>query len=383
MMGAYPPFFRNIQKGIFKSRLNRFIVECTIEDKTVSAYLPNSGRLWELLLPGRTLYLTQHITSERNTSYTVAAVEKDGMPVMLHTHLTNTVVQRLIEQNKIRGLEGASILKWEAAFGSSRFDFLIQKKGRKMALEVKSCTLFGKNIAMFPDAPTARGSKHLTNLAELSKIGIKGGILFLIHYPHARFFIPDYHTDPVFTQNLCTVRNNILIKAIAVGWRKDLTLCPDVKEIEIPWRLIEKESIDSGSYIIVFFLKKNLKLHIGSLGEVRFKKGYYLYVGSAKTNLTKRIRRHQRKRKNLFWHIDYLRDRANFCMALPIRASEYLECSIARTLRDITERSISGFGASDCSCKSHLFGMSYDPLKSLAFIEALHYYRIGRLEEKL
>lgn len=143
---------------------------------------------------------------------------------------------------------------------------------------------------------------------------------------------------------------------------------------------IEKESKDSGSYIIILYVKKDISLNIGNIGTLRFNRGYYLYVGSAKTNLTKRIERHKRKRKRLFWHIDYLRDKAEFCTALPMRASTHLECRIAETLSGITDWSVSGFGSSDCSCKTHLFGMHKDPITSATFIEALLYYRIDRLE---
>lgn len=153
-----------------------------------------------------------------------------------------------------------------------------------------------------------------------------------------------------------------------------------------PWRgdIRRSHTIkNSGSYIIILCITRDIRIRIGRLGILKFKKGYYLYVGSAKTNLTKRIERHKRKRKRFFWHIDYLRNKAKFCTALPIRTSATLECPIANRLREITDWSIPGFGSSDCSCETHLFGMHKDPIKSTAFIETLLYYRIDRLEEKL
>ncbi|MBI5747196.1 MAG: GIY-YIG nuclease family protein [Nitrospirae bacterium] len=140
---------------------------------------------------------------------------------------------------------------------------------------------------------------------------------------------------------------------------------------------------DSGSYIIILYVKKAIIVDVGKIGRIDFKKGYYLYVGSAKTNLAKRIERHKRRRKRLFWHVDYLRKEADFFAALPILSSVPLECHIAKRLKGIADWTIDRFGSSDCSCETHLFGMHEDPLKSSAFIDALLYYGIDQFEEHL
>ncbi len=140
---------------------------------------------------------------------------------------------------------------------------------------------------------------------------------------------------------------------------------------------------DSGSYIIILYVKKAIIVNIGKIGRIDFKKGYYLYVGSAKTNLAKRIERHKRRKKKIFWHIDYLRDKAEFYASIPILSIVHLECHIADRLKGIADWTIDRFGSSDCSCETHLFGMHEDPLKSSAFIDALLYYGIDRREELL
>ncbi len=147
--------------------------------------------------------------------------------------------------------------------------------------------------------------------------------------------------------------------------------------------MIEREARDIGSYIIILNLKNTQRISIGELVETTFEKGYYLYVGSARKNLTRRIQRHRRKRKKLFWHIDYLGQIADFHLALPVRSSADLECDIARRLKTISDWSISEFGVSDCSCETHLFGMCSNPIFSPAFIEILQHFRIGRLESEL
>jgi sugar fermentation stimulation protein A len=119
------------------------------------------------------------------------------------------------------------------------------------------------------------------------------------------------------------------------------------------------------------------------MGEVRFQQGYYLYVGSARVNLTGRIERHRRMSKKHRWHIDYLRAAADFHAALPIRASADLECDVASALKNIADWNIPGFGSPDCTCESHLLGMAEDPVHTRTFIRLLQYFRMDRLEKLL
>jgi len=376
--------FHFVQEALFLKRPNRFIVECLMGGKKVRAYLPNPGRLWELLLPHSKIYVTPNRPDpDKSTDYTCVAVERDGVPVMLHTHHTNTVVRHLLEQGLIPGLRKYTIVKQEITMGSSRFDFLLEKGKKKFILEVKSCTLFGKRIAMFPDAVTARGRRHVMELSELTSKGFECGVLFVVHSPSARYFMPEHHTDLAFAETLYAVKDTIMVKAISVGWGNDLTLSYKIKNLKIPWNLGTREAHDCGDYILILNLKTARKIDIGRLGEKKFPKGCYCYVGSARKHLTKRIERHQRTRKNLHWHIDYLRNSAEFVAALPVRSSDYLECEIADALSHIGTLAVPGFGSSDCSCSSHLFRMEENPFRSPKFIELLQYFRIDRLEKKL
>jgi sugar fermentation stimulation protein A len=371
-----------IEQAQFVSRPNRFVVQCVCDEKIITAYLPNPGRLWELLMPRCTLYLRRN-TSAPKIPYTVMAVKKDGIPVMLHTHLTNDVVETLLRKRLVPGLENAEIIRREATFGDSRFDFLLQREGSEFVLEVKSCTLFHDRLAMFPDAVTQRGSRHLRGLLELQRKGVAAGALFVVQWPRAQYFMPEYHTDFEFSKVFLKCRDTIFMKAIGLTWQRDLSLDDHIKELAIPWETIERKTHDSGCYIVILRLEKETEITVGELGNIVFRKGYYLYAGSAKKALTKRLERHQRLRKNLFWHIDYLREKASFYKGLPIRTSEDIECALAAGIQKMTDWSIRGFGCSDCSCKSHLFGMNEDPVKSPAFIEMLYNYRIKTVEDEL
>ena len=106
-----------------------------------------------------------------------------------------------------------------------------------------------------------------------------------------------------------------------------------------------------------------LRVEIGALGELPFPKGLYAYVGSAQNNLELRVKRHQRKNKRLFWHIDYLlNNEAAKIVAVYFSAQKKTEeCSVARMIEAMGTLPVRGFGCSDCTCESHLFlGKSFE-----------------------
>lgn len=357
-------------KALFVKRLNRFVIECLINGKKIRAYLPNPGRLWELLLPERTLYLKKE---GKKLNYTVWATEKKGEIICLHTLFTNTVVEEILKKGFIHELKNYTIKAKEIRFGHHRIDFLLGNDFNSFPLEVKSCTLFNEGIAMFPDAVTQRGKKHLETLSIN-----KGGILFIVHSPSAKYFLPDFHTDPEFSETLSKLRRKLFIKAISIKWDKKMNF-EFVRELEIPWHIYDKEAKDRGSYFLYGKLPRDKSLNIGSLGRLRFRKGYYLYIGSAMNSLKSRIQRHMKKNKLLRWHIDYLVPVLENLKPIPIRSSESLECLLSMELRRLNYEGIPQFGSSDCNCQSHLFYYNKNPLQDERFIDILLKYRINRL----
>ena len=111
-----------------------------------------------------------------------------------------------------------------------------------------------------------------------------------------------------------------------------------------------------GTYILVVGVNKQSEIKVGSLRKINFGKGNYAYIGSAMNSLEKRIERHERKEKKLFWHIDYLLSSPNVKLkkVLIKPSGKKEECKIANK---IASRGVPviGFGCSDCKCKSHLF----------------------------
>jgi sugar fermentation stimulation protein A len=377
-------FFNDIERAFFLDRPNRFLVRCLKGKEEITAFLPNPGRLQELLFPGKPLYLVRDGTSgHRKLAYTVVATEREGIPIMLHTHKTNEVARYLIDQGRVRGLEEARVVGQEISIGHSRFDLLLEHKGEEIIMEVKSCTLVGKQLAMFPDAVTERGSRHLRELAALSEEGRKTAVLFVVHWPKARHFLPDFHTDLQFARTMLACRNQVRFLPLSVRWKGDLSLGSRVKLLTIPWEFIEREAQDRGGYLLILRLIEKKTIVVGRRGGLVFLPGYYIYVGSAMAHLTARLERHRRLRKKHHWQVDYLRAEAEFQAVLPIRSSVSLECALARELRKIADWPVPGFGSSDCSCPTHLFGMKINPFFSSEFMGFLQYFRMDRLNNLL
>ncbi len=374
--------FGPLLRARFVGRPNRFLVECDCDGHLIRAYLPNPGKLRELLLPGSSLYLSEEAGRRRATAFTVAGVagEDSDSVIMLHAGKTNAAARWFLEKKLVPGLEDAKVVRQEVTVGRSRFDFLLTDGEGDIFLEVKSCTLVGGRVAMFPDAVTAWGARHLEELASLSKKGMRTAVLFVVHSSRPDTFMPDYHTDLHFARTLLDVRNSVRIIPVAVRWTADLSLSDRLSLLHVPWSYVEEEANDRGSYILVLSLSEDRLLDVGKAGRFFFKKGFYLYAGSAMANLTARIERHRRLRKLFHWHIDWLRSVAAFHAVFPVRASARLECSIAQALAGATPWSTPGFGCSDCGCDSHLFGSPDDPLRAAWFQKLLLSFRMERYD---
>lgn len=252
-----PSFFPPITslplvEGTFLSRPNRFSVTCLIDGMEEYVFMPNPGRMKELLLPGVKLILADHgRQANRRTRYTVMAVRYRERIVFLHTHLNNLVAHRLVEGRAVPGLRSFAVVGREVAFGPHRFDFLLRDDAGDLYLEVKSCTLSANGIAMFPDAVTERGRRHLLTLARMKSEGKRGALLFLIHHGNARAFMPDYHTDFAFARAFCDVEDRLPVFSVALEWTPDLRYRVSNPQVIIPWDTIRIECVDRGHLVYV------------------------------------------------------------------------------------------------------------------------------------
>jgi Uri superfamily endonuclease len=119
-----------------------------------------------------------------------------------------------------------------------------------------------------------------------------------------------------------------------------------------------------GSYILLIDVKKDINIDIGKLGKLQFKKGFYVYVGSALNNLESRINRHLKSDKKTHWHIDYMLKFADIIDVFFKENSRKEECSLSYEFKKRLHF-IKDFGCSDCKCKSHLFFGNYKEIKAI------------------
>lgn len=168
-------YYKNIVKGRFYDRPNRFIANVWIDDKLETVHVKNTGRCRELLLPDSEVVLEVSDNPKRKTKYDLIAVYKKGLGwVNIDSQAPNKVVHEwLLKQDY-------TYIKPEYTYGNSRIDFYMEKGEEKYLMEVKGCTLEVDKIGYFPDAPTVRGVKHMLEFIKAREEGYHCIIAFVI-----------------------------------------------------------------------------------------------------------------------------------------------------------------------------------------------------------
>jgi sugar fermentation stimulation protein A len=185
----------------FLARPNRFLGVVRVGSREALCFIPNPGRMGELLHPDAEVYLIERGSKARRTRYDLVVVDLGGTLVSVDSRVPNIVVSEAIEASGIPEFSGLSIERKELPFGDSRLDFQLRGDSGQVLLEVKSCTLVRSGTAIFPDAPTVRGTRHLRNLVDGLPMG-RSAVFFLIQRPDAVSLRPNDLTDPVFGLNL-------------------------------------------------------------------------------------------------------------------------------------------------------------------------------------
>ena len=167
--------YGNIKKAEFVVRKNRFICDISIDGNIEKCHVKNTGRLGELLVPGAEIYVTVSDNPERKTKYDLVTVVKDGKYVNIDSFAPNLAVGEYLHMI----YPEANVIP-ERKYGNSRFDFYVENGNEKLFIEVKGVTLFRDGRALFPDAPTERGIKHLSELAKCIEEGYIPKVFFVI-----------------------------------------------------------------------------------------------------------------------------------------------------------------------------------------------------------
>jgi sugar fermentation stimulation protein A len=358
----------------FVERPNRFTLVLESGGKTLRAYLPNTGRLEEYLVEGHPFFIT-HFKSEK-FRFRVVSTLYQGCHVLLDTIAMNDLATVLIEGGFISGLGTVTSLRREQTIGSSRFDFIVERRGlQPLVVEVKTCTLSHKGVAMFPDAPSLRARTHLVHLGDLRRQGYDTAMFFIVPNARTLRFVPNIHTDPEFSEMM--LRTDVSLSAFALGLVDPVQVDLDsVQQIPVDLdqvRILEK---NRGSYLLVLENNRMKKVAVGSLGEVQLPAGHYVYVGSGMGSLEARAARHYRRSKKRFWHIDYLSpEHLKPEKLFVIRRSDRIEFELAKRVKSLASMRVPGFGSSDSRADSHLFFFNTPPQRNPDFMRLVLDFR--------
>lgn len=196
--------YKKVIQGRFLSRPNRFIAYVEIDGALEKVHVKNTGRCKELLIPGAEVYLSVADKIDRKTKYDLIAVKKivgsASVLINMDSQIPNDLVEEWLQTSGIFSSE--AMIRREVTFGSSRFDFFVSDGNRKAFLEVKGVTLEKNGIALFPDAPTERGVKHVRELIHAVECGYEAYVLFVIQMKGVQTFIPNKKTHLEFANTL-------------------------------------------------------------------------------------------------------------------------------------------------------------------------------------
>jgi len=207
-------------KANFLKRVNRFIGIVEINGHAKTVHIKNTGRCKELLIQGTEVYLEPAGNAQRKTKYDLVAVNKNNSNkiVNIDSQAPNKLVAEWLGKSGI--FSDKALIKQEQVYGKSRFDFYIEDGPRKAFMEVKGVTLEDDNAALFPDAPTERGVKHLNELIDAAKKGYEAYVVFVIQFSGAKLFAPNAKTHKEFAIILHKAKLNG-VKVIAVDCAVD------------------------------------------------------------------------------------------------------------------------------------------------------------------
>ena len=194
--------YGNMIEAGFLRRINRFTAFVELNGREEMVHVKNTGRCKELLLEGARVFLEEADKEGRKTKYSLIAVYKGDVLVNMDSQAPNQMAAEALAEGKIEEIGEVDFLKREVKYENSRFDLFYQKGDKKGFIEVKGVTLEEGGIAMFPDAPTERGTKHLRELIKAKEEGYEATVLFVIQMKGVKEFRPNEERDKAFTEAL-------------------------------------------------------------------------------------------------------------------------------------------------------------------------------------
>jgi sugar fermentation stimulation protein A len=196
--------------GTLIRRYKRFLADIELESgEIVTAHCPNSGSMKGCAIPGNSVLLSRSDNPDRKYPFTWELVKVNGLWVGINTGLPNKLTGEAIKQGVIKELLGYDTVHPEVRYGKdSRIDLLLSGKPGLCYVEVKNVTLVENGVALFPDAQTARGRKHLQELMRETRTGNRGVIFFVVQRADAGALAPADAIDPEYGRLLREAAEN-------------------------------------------------------------------------------------------------------------------------------------------------------------------------------
>jgi sugar fermentation stimulation protein A len=196
-------FDQKLVPGKLIRRYKRFLTDVELPDgTTVVAHCTNSGSMKSCIEEGAPVYLSPAKDPKRKTRFTWEMIYMNNGWIGINTSVPNLLAFNAIKEGTIEKLKGYTIVKREVTFGDSRFDVFATNENEKCFIEVKNVTYKNGKYALFPDAVTTRGKKHLETLMEVKKQGMRAVMLYIIQRTDIEIFAPADQIDPDYSQTL-------------------------------------------------------------------------------------------------------------------------------------------------------------------------------------
>lgn len=195
--------FQALQKGKLVKRYKRFLTDIALEDGTVIlAHCANSGSMKGCLEEGADVYCSPVKNPKRKTKFTWEMIRIGAGWVGINTGIPNQVAFEWIREGLIAGFGQYDEMRREVKWEDSRFDIFLENDHEKCFVEVKNVTLKVGDVAMFPDAVTTRGRKHLETLVRVKENGMRAVMLYFVQRMDVDSFAPAADIDPGYAEAL-------------------------------------------------------------------------------------------------------------------------------------------------------------------------------------
>lgn len=224
--------YENIRRAKFISRTNRFIANIEVDGKNEICHVKNTGRCKELLTPAADIFVQEFDSKMRKTKYDLISVYKGEHLINMDSQVPNKVFNEWVLRSSM--FENIELIKPEQKYNNSRFDFYIEADAKKIFVEVKGVTLEEDGVVMFPDAPTERGLKHLSELSLSIDEGYEAYVVFIVQMKNVKYFTPNVKTHKEFADALIKSRQKgVNIIALDCEVKKDSITAMDFVDIKL------------------------------------------------------------------------------------------------------------------------------------------------------